>query len=369
MSPLRLRVRWLIVSLCVASAGCGRIGIELLDNAVSMAPSTSAAQDAGPDDASLAGKLDAQVVMPARSDAAPTPANVDANAGVRVDGAAAVGGPLDQPCALGLLDCDAGAIESGCSLTGTWAAKLDFAVTWPAATVIASGSGRVTYWQRLDLTQTRRGDVSGSAITCGVVIPDTLTLLGGGESFGVIEPAALFDVEPPLFPAAGISLLLGGFEPGATFMLPPLVQARGIMLTDPATDAWPIVAAAGVSRDDDADGQPGFSLDFKTGGGLSYPALDVLYVSRADRGYVADRLIYGASGTLTSCSAASGSASVVTFDTRILGCHVAGGDICSTAQRDLLDRNSPAYTPGDASFLLRKLPDGAGCADVRATLP
>ena len=369
MSPSWLPLRWLNVYLCVASAGCGRIGIELQDNAVSMAPSPSTAQDAGTADASLGAESDAQIGMLGEPDAARRPVSLSADAAAPVDAAEPAAGPLHQPCALGLAGCDAGALEAACSLTGTWAAKLDFAVTWPAATVITSGSGRVAYWQRLDLTQSRNGDVSGLATACGVVIPDTLTRLGVGESFGVIESPALFDVQPPWFPVSAVSLSLSALQPGAMFMLPTFVSTRGITLTNPTTDTWPVAASVGVPRDDDADGQPGFSLDFKTGAGLSYPALDVLYSARADRGYVADRLIYGASGTLTSCSAASGSASVVTFDTRIFGCHVAGGDTCSPPQRDLLDRNSPVYTPGDASFVLRKLPDGAGCADVRAALP
>ena len=95
----------------------------------------------------------------------------------------------------------------------------------------------------------------------------------------------------------------------------------------------------------------------------------MLRTMRADRAYAADRLIYGASGSLTSCLRATGTANVVSMDTHVMGCRVYGIGPCIAPQSDLLDGNSPRMTAGNGSFSMVRLETGAGCAEVRAALP
>jgi hypothetical protein len=264
--------------------------------------------------------------------------------------------------------CTATGCGTTCDVSGTWAAEIDFQVSWPAASVISAGSGRVRYWQRLELAASR-GGVSGSATSCGTVLPSSRTDLGGGETFAPVHPDALFDVLPPFFAPAMMGMSLSGNVPGSTFTLPTFALPRGITLTNPLADAWPVTAAGVLQADDDRDGEVGFTVAFKTGGGWAYPALDLLRTVRADRAYAADRLIYGASGSLASCVRAVGTANVVSFDTHIMGCHVSGLGPCIGPQSDLLDGNSPRMAPGNGSFSMVRLEAGAGCAEVRAALP
>jgi hypothetical protein len=264
--------------------------------------------------------------------------------------------------------CTATGCGTTCDVTGTWAALLDFQVSWPAATVISAGSGRVRYWQRLELAR-GRGGVSGTATSCGTVLPSSKTDLGGGETFAPIHPDTLFDVEPPLFAPVVMGMSFSGDVPGSTFMLPTFAMPRGITLTNPLADAWPVAAGGVMQADDDQDGEVGFTVPFKTGGGWAYPALNLLRTLRADRSYAADRLIYGAAGSLASCVRAAGTANVLSFDTHILGCRVYGIGPCIAPQSDLLDGNAPRLVPGNGSFSMVRLEAGAGCAEVRAALP
>jgi hypothetical protein len=264
--------------------------------------------------------------------------------------------------------CTATGCGTTCDVTGTWAAALDFQVSWPAASVINAGSGRVRYWQRLELASSR-GGVSGTATSCGTVLPSARTSFGGGETFAPLHPDTLFDVSPPFFAPVVVGISFSGNVPGSTFALPTFAMPRGIRLDNPLTDAWPTAPSGVLQADDDQDGQVGFTVPFKTGGGWAYPALNLLRTIRSDRAYAADRLIYGASGSLASCVRAAGPASLVSFETHIMGCRVYGVGPCIGPQSDLLDSNAPRMTPGSGSFAMVRLEAGADCAEVRAALP
>ncbi|MEY4515619.1 MAG: hypothetical protein RLZZ450_7741 [Pseudomonadota bacterium] len=265
--------------------------------------------------------------------------------------------------------CTAEGCGTACDVTGTWAVLVDFQVTWDAQSVVAAGSGRLRYWQRLELEH-GRGGVSGTATSCGTALPNSKTALGGGETFGSVHPASLFDVEPSSFAPVAVAMALSGEVPGSSFMLPAFAMTRGIVLSNPLTDLWP-TSAYGViaSLDEDKDGQVGITVPFKNGEGVVYPALDLLRATRADQSYSADRFIYGATGSLRSCLRAEGTADVSTFDARILACRVSGLGPCSLRQRDLLDSNVPVYVPSNGRFSMVRLPPSASCVAVRAALP
>ena len=336
-------------TICLHYAGCGRFGVELTMAAeTEMDPGPSTAMDAAID-VGPSTMLDA-TLDPATPDAfdgcavglvdcdglASTGCETDLSRSVlhcggcnaactnAHGGSACSAGSCVASCTVGFADCDGdqrngcetsldtasdcGACGSVCSatggrplctatgcgttcdVTGTWAVQLDFPVRWPAASVISAGSGRVRYWQRLEL-MSARGGVGGTATSCGTELPSSQTDYGGGEKFAPIHPDTLFDVEPPFFAPVAIGMWFSGDVPGSTFTLPTFAMPRGIQLANPLADAWPAVPGLVTQLDDDKDGQLGFTVPFKTGGGWVYPALNLFRSVRADRSYAADRLI------------------------------------------------------------------------------
>jgi len=76
------------------------------------------------------------------------------------------------------------------------------------------------------------------------------------------------------------------------------------------------------------------------------------------------------SGKIDSCTQLSGTAFTTKQDSRVLGCHrESDGADCDASQRDFLDTHAPAYVPGTATFLMKKIADTGTCADVRAAVP
>lgn len=433
MSPVVFVLRMFVAAAWVHASGCGRFGVELIASEQSESSSTAvdASVDAADD---AADERDAGPVQsePDAPDAVVAPScevgfadcDGDVSASCETDlqtsathcGACAkscnyehataacrAGSCMLGACTLGYADCDgdprngcelpidtanncgacgkvcnasgvaplctAEGCGTSCDVSGTWAVLVDFQVTWTAQSVVGAGTGRLRYWQRLELSHAR-GGVSGTATSCGTALPNSRAALGPGETFGTVHPAALFDVDPPLFAPVPVAMALSGEVPGSTFTLPAFAMTRGIVLTNPLTDVWP-TSAYGVlsSLDEDKDGQGGITVPFKNGWGVVYPALDLLRATRSDLSYAADRFIYGATGSLRSCLRGEGTANVSTFDARILACRVVGLGPCSLRQRDLLDGNVPEYTPSDGRFSMVRLAPSAGCAEVRAALP
>lgn len=204
---------------------------------------------------------------------------------------------------------------------------------------------------------------------CGRFVPDVRSPQAD-ETFHLDYPGALFDRVPPILPSTTETVVLTKSGPGANFSLPATAFLMGTTLSNPVSAAWP--SASGLTqRDMDGDGKPGVTADFRSGGGYDEPlTASSRSTARADKPYVASRLVFSLNGTLTSCTASSGSATVSHLDTRILGCKIAGSTRdCSGSERDFLDQNNPEYQPGVASYRLAKLADGASCASVRQALP
>jgi hypothetical protein len=77
-------------------------------------------------------------------------------------------------------------------------------------------------------------------------------------------------------------------------------------------------------------------------------------------------------GMSTSCTEASGTATVGLIDRRIIGCSIEGdGGLCTHTESGYLDSTWPSYLPGSATFDQVALPSGASatCQDVVAALP
>jgi hypothetical protein len=118
----------------------------------------------------------------------------------------------------------------------------------------------------------------------------------------------------------------------------------------------------------DADGKAGVTTPYKSGGSYLAVPVNVSKMPRADKAYLAARVVASMSGTLASCTSITGAATVTNFDTHILGCEHAGGGDCTSTESDFTDTNRPAYVAGAATISLVKVANGASCAAVRGAI-
>jgi hypothetical protein len=265
----------------------------------------------------------------------------------------------------GTPDCAAGVCTTSCSLSGRYALKLSIPASWPATSVLDSGSGTFVYWGELQLIE-GANDFAGTLWLCGASVPDFASTPLIHETYGLTFPNALFG--GPL-PSTASSGTLGSRAPGASFMLAPSALLAGASLTDPVNDAWP-KAGSITSIDSDGDGKPGLTVLYKSGGSYSLPPTNDFGTTRAMRGYIATRIVFSLSGTLTSCTQSSGALSAQDIDSHTLGCRVSGDSRdCSSSDWNHLDSNTPGYSTSPGTYSLVKLSDAASCSDVRSTLP
>lgn len=266
--------------------------------------------------------------------------------------------------------CNAGVCGTVCDLSGTFALKLTVPTTWPSSTTIAAGSGTFTYWALLEWTQSGTS-LTGSVKPCGEVVPDFSMVPPLSEDYGVTYAASVYDTTP--LPSTGTSGSLGGTGPGSSFTLAPSALMLGVELSDPVNDAWPsqnTLLSMNLHRDADADGKPGLSGAYKSGGGYSQIPVNTFASTRARTGYIATRVVFSLSGTLTSCTQSSGSASAQDIDNHTLGCRISTDSRdCNGTEADHLDSNTPNFQTQPSSYSLLKIAAGAACSDVGAALP
>jgi hypothetical protein len=262
--------------------------------------------------------------------------------------------------------CSAGACTSAC-LNGVYALRLAIDVDW-SAPFIQDGSGTMVYWARLVLSQSDTA-VSGSVTLCGQTVPDFQNSVVA-ERYGVSYAATVFEQSIPAIPVAGT------FTDAATssFSLNRTALLMGATLADPINGTWPSLSAInGVDHDN--DGFRGVTVDYRSGGGYTFPPTSAVFFPpppRARQGDAAHRMRFQLGGNLTSCTAASGSATINSIETHTMGCRIDGGGNCSSGQYTHLDDNDPRYTANSASFSLTKLGNTGAtvtCSAVRAALP
>jgi hypothetical protein len=262
--------------------------------------------------------------------------------------------------------CAAGVCTTTCNLTGRYALKLSVPASWPSTSLLSSGSGTFTYWGELQLTQSAN-NLSGTLWWCGHVVPDFAAAPIIGENYGITFPGTLYDATP--LPSTVTSGTLGSSSPGASFALARSALVQGLTMADPVNGAWPSAASV-VSADSDADGKPGITGPYKSGGSYSSPPVNNFGTARAIRDYVASRLVFTLSGTLTSCTQSSGSVAPQGIDVHTLGCRISGDSRdCSGSETSHLDTNAPGYSTSAGTYSLIKVSDTATCSAVRAALP
>lgn len=267
--------------------------------------------------------------------------------------------------------CNAGACGTRCDLNGVFALKLTASGSWPENAAMEAGSGSFQFWLRVSAVH------GGDSLTvdvreCGRTVPPEQNKLVS-ETMHALFTNSLFD--NAALPSASATVTLGSSSPGASISWPLTVTQMGVSLASPATFSWPADAAnlpGGNLVDMDADGKPGVTTDYANGGGFIYPrtSSSPFSTTRADQAYLAARLGFTLGGSLTSCTAASGTATVPLFDRGVLGCNRAGStQDCNSSERDILDTHKPAWTLGAASYVMAAVAPGADCAAVRAALP
>jgi hypothetical protein len=253
-----------------------------------------------------------------------------------------------------------------CDLNGVYALKLSVPVTWPGTSLIQGGNGTFVLWMRVQLSQSGTS-LSGNVIPCGQTVPDFSSTPVINEKYGLTYPTTIFDRVPPL-PSVPTSGTLGGTSPGSAFALARSAWLSGATMADPINGAWP--NAAGVMQlDSDADGKKAVTGPYKSGSGYAWPPTNNFASSRANRDYIAARIVFTLGGTLTSCTQASGAATAQDIDYHTLGCRLTSGSDCGSSDSNHLDTNGPNYQTGAATYTLTKLTGGTVCSDVRAALP
>ena len=250
----------------------------------------------------------------------------------------------------------------------TVAGYLRFAVTWPDNLGVQAGSGVVHLWTR-NLITYNGGAFSSQFAICGVDIPDlTFTPIAGGGKLKFDIPEATFELTSPPMPLLTQGGSSEGFHAGAAFVATQSVSLLGCTLADPSA-AWPASRSQISSRDDDGDVKPGLTAQNRNGNGYVYPKTSILGNARADKMYLAARVIFSLNGTRQTCTTAGGTATVPAFNYHVVGCHVSGGADCDASQADVVDGFSPVMSPGSGSWKSVRVPVAASCAQVRAALP
>ena len=239
-------------------------------------------------------------------------------------------------------------------------------VSWPDTLGANGGSGKMHAWNlaRMSVDGTA---LNGMTQPCGSDLPElTLTPLAGGGKFDIEVPDAVWD-SPSALPVVGVGTI-DGFDVGSSLSTDVTSLLVGLTMPDPS-GPWPATHAEITAVDVDGDENPGFTGLPKTGAGYVQPPVTATIGgtgAKADKLYMVSRTAMGMSGTFSSCTEQSGMVTVTFFDNHIVGCHVAGGDECTSEQVDFLDTSRNRLTATSGTFTSKLVPDTATCADARA---
>lgn len=245
-------------------------------------------------------------------------------------------------------------------------------VSWSATTGLNAGSGQLHIWTMAELTFDGT-DVTGVVRPCGSVVPpmEKAALVGGGQMQTVIPDEVWDAPSMPTFQASGT---ISGFDVGSTITMDPVASLVGLTMDDPMNGAWPPTGAEVNAVDHDGSGKPGITAIPRSDPPFSLPPLDLIGAllpngARGDVLGIVTRSVIELHGTRDTCTSARGSATVHVFNNHVVGCHVLDGGDCNADQVNFVDSNRVVYQIGDASYTMKRLEDGATCADVRAALP
>lgn len=258
-----------------------------------------------------------------------------------------------------------GSSEPTCPTDYMLATHIVINVSWKETYALTAGSGQVHVWTKSHFVEDG-STASVESQTCGSTLPPIQTTqLAGDEKILPEIPNATWDA--PNMP----HFMGSATRDGDMVTVDPGVALVGLSMSNPK-GVWPDAPDSIISVDHDGDGNAGVTAIPKQDGGFSAPPVNISLVNktRADKLYLATRNIMTLSANVPGCPETyTGTANVTNFENHIIGCHVKGGDECSSGQTGFVDDNRTVYIVGSASFTSVRVSADATCADVRAAVP
>jgi hypothetical protein len=260
-------------------------------------------------------------------------------------------------------DTDSRRAGAACPAKFTTASHMQLPVSWPGTIGFLAGEGFLQAWAKTTYTRTADG-MATESVLCGAAFPvvDTTFLLGQIKLANDF-PASAFD-QPTMPRAQGRATWQDG-----KFILEVGAAVLGATLSD-ASGAWPTREAL-MPVDHDGDGKPGLTVFPRKDPPFGLPPGDLLMTTQLDTMYTASRMVFRLTGTSEGCSAAAqGELEALAFNYTVVGCHIAGRGDCGESQLNLVENQSPVFTPKSGGQW-RSVPiaESASCAEVRAALP
>jgi hypothetical protein len=274
---------------------------------------------------------------------------------------------------------------AACSYAGTWGTLIRVPVNWPAAPfVLNGGDGEVVQWNISHRVQDSLVEYHEQTALCGISLPDlTGSILQNDQKFGIRFPSPMFDrnVLPSFTFKTTVSLsnmqILWEVKE-------PLALLTGLEMQNPTTTPWPSSFSASDTPDQDGDGATGVtvlpvnpmmdpSYNWPPVGlppywGADYP--------RAARISVVVRSVSTMHGTVAGCDELDGAVDIAqisgspALNSMVIGCTKIDGKVCADSEAQFLNAARPVFTPtGPGTLVSVRLPDNAGCPEVRAKLP
>ena len=290
-------------------------------------------------------------------------------------GAAGTGGSTGGSAGAGGTGMDGG---GGCTQYSkfTLGIHIILDVTWAGSLATEKGSGKVHLWNKAMLNANGTA-LTGEAANCGTTLPDIVlsgagVIVTGKSKVQIQIPFESWD--KPSIPKFQQTGTLSGWAVGSDIKMEPTVALVGLTMPDPMAP-WPASYLDIMGVDHDGDGAMGISGLGKNDATYTYPPTGLGAFGSAptaDKVYIASRTVVQLTGKTTSCEEQAGTANAKFFDNHIIGCHVFNGGECTRTgngnQTDFIDVSRTVYVPTGGTFVSKKLPDNATCADVRAAL-
>jgi hypothetical protein len=250
-------------------------------------------------------------------------------------------------------------------------------VTWAGSLATEKGVGKVHLWNKATLNANGTA-LTGEARSCGTLLPDIVlsgagVIVTGKSKVQIQIPFEAWDA--PMIPKFAQTGTLAGWSVGSDVKMEPTVALVGLNMPDPMAP-WPASYLDIMGVDHDGDGAMGITGRGKNDATYTYPPTGLGAFGSAptaDKVYIASRTVVQLTGKMTSCEEQAGTANAKFFDNHIIGCHVFNGAECTRTgagnQTDFIDASRTVYVPTAGTFVAKKIPDNATCADARAALP
>jgi hypothetical protein len=325
-------------------------------------------------------------------------------------------------------ECEEGSREvggkCGCDLSGTFGVRSTQTISWQDVDqFLEDGVVQTETWALHRHSYDAEGNLRIEITECGgtgfdlcsVPFPPFL----GAEAYGQYTPNSVWGSET--MPRTNITVNLTDAQPGAAFKTETFAMLNGIQLDDPLgewpgdrrevagapeSEGTPVNGATWLDPDNDGSlalttygvGPGGEGIDGvypdppkayesrssdcpRLEGGERHPYAyppaipnGSLSVQRIKRVFTGQRATFAYDGKIDSCDVITGAVTgpdngQLKLDTRVGGCVRENGgseSVCAAGAVDFLDQQPQTQNLSDGKFTLKRLSDGASCADVRA---